>query len=381
MLTMLRDRVARTPTGQFACPCSGGWHGAKLAPTRSATHTGRVAFALLAGCMLSLAGCAGPDAPSDAASAVRAGDTASAEETLPVPGSGRIERWSAFPSTHVPARHVDIWLPEGYPAAAPYAVVYMHDGQMLFDARHTWNHQEWQADEVAARLMASAEVRPFIIVGIHNGGPRRHSEYFPQRPFESLPDAERNALLAARRSPDQPLFAAPVASDAYLRFLVEELKPEVDRRFAVASGRDSTFVLGSSMGGLISMYAALEYPDVFGAAACLSTHWPGTFQTENNPMPSAFRSYVENALPDPGRLRFYFDHGTATLDALYPPLQDAVDRVFLDRGYDSSNFLSLEFPGAEHSEQAWAARLDRPLRFLLGRDGEGASATATRNHY
>lgn len=295
----------------------------------------------------------------------RGADSEARTDPTQQPSSGRIERWADFPSQHVPPRHVDIWLPQGYPAAAPYAVVYMHDGQMLFDATHTWNRQEWQADEVAARLIESGATRPFIIVGVWNGGARRHSEYFPQRPFESLSDADGKALLDAHRSPDQPLFAAPVSSDAYLRFLVEELKPEVDRRFSVAGDRDSTFVLGSSMGGLISMYAALEYPEVFGAAACLSTHWPGTFEIENNPLPVAFRAYIEAKLPPPGRLRFYFDHGTATLDAQYPPLQAEIDRVFLDRGYRATDFLSLQFPGAEHSEDAWAARLDRPLRFLL----------------
>lgn len=283
---------------------------------------------------------------------------------VPQVASGRIERL-LLESPRIGQRTVDVWLPDGYPAKAPYAVLYMQDGQMLFDAGITWNKQEWRADEVAGALMAEGKVRPFIIVGVHNGGPSRHAEYFPQKPFQSLPDDFRRNLLAMNRNPQQVLFDGDVLSDAYLGFLVEELKPHIDARFATSPAMADTAILGSSMGGLISLYAISEYPDVFGAAAALSTHWPGIFTVEGNPIPAAFFDYMQGNLPDPATHRIYFDYGTATLDALYPPLQAQADAVMREKGYGADNWRTLEFKGAEHSEQAWSARLDIPLQFLF----------------
>jgi enterochelin esterase-like enzyme len=119
------------------------------------------------------------------------------------------------------------------------------------------------------------------------------------------------------------------------------------------------------MGGLISLYGLSEHPSVFGAAACLSTHWPGSFLLDDPTLPEALLGYIEAQLPAAGRHRLYFDHGTATLDAWYPPWQARVDELLRDKGYSASDWQSLSFPDAEHSEQAWAARLDRPLEFLF----------------
>ncbi len=296
--------------------------------------------------------------------------TAGADTATPVPkpSIGSIQRLTAFPSAHVPPRDVDVWLPPAYSDKKKYAVLYMQDGQMLFDAGITWNKQEWRADETAARLMAEGKVRPFIIVGIHNGWPRRHVEYFPQKPFEALPQDFRSQLLGMNRNPQQVLFDGAVDSDAYLKFVVEELKPYIDSHFSVDTGPEHTAVMGSSMGGLISMYAISEYPQVFGAAACVSTNWPGIFTVDNNPIPQAFFDYMRTALPDPVSHRIYFDHGTATLDALYPPLQVRADAVMRQRGYTDARWRTQVFPGTEHSEQAWAVRLDIPLQFLFPPD-------------
>jgi enterochelin esterase-like enzyme len=313
---------------------------------------------LVAGAVALASGCAG--LPTD-----KAAPAAQAAAPLQVPASGRIERLADFPSHHVPARHVEVWLPDGYPAASPYAVLYMHDGQMLFDASSTWNRQEWQVDEVASRLMAEGQVRPFIVVGVWNGGTRRHTEYFPQRPFGLLAADKQAALYAAEREPGKTLFAAPVSSDAYLRFLVEELKPAIDARFAVSARREDTFVAGSSMGGLISMYALLEHPEVFGGAACLSTHWPGAFDPDDAAIPDAFLAYLGERLPAPGRHRLWFDHGTETIDAWYGKTQVRVDALLATRAWTAPWAMSRVYPGTDHSEQAWAARLDEPLRYLL----------------
>ena len=287
-----------------------------------------------------------------------------AESPVPQVATGRIERIADFASAYVPARHIDVWLPAGYPKAAPYAVLYMHDGQMLFDAQTTWNRQEWRVDEVAGELQAAGTLRPFIVVGIMNGGAARAAEYLPQQPFERLDDDAQAIHMAGQRG-DQPFLSAPIYSDRYLRFLIEELKPLIDRRYAVDPAPTATAIMGSSMGGLISLYALLEYPQVFGAAACLSTHWPASFIFDDPTLPEAILAYLTEKLPEPTLHRLYFDHGTATLDAHYAQWQVRVDAVMTSKGYSDANWMSRVYDGAEHSERAWSARLQEPLTFLF----------------
>jgi enterochelin esterase-like enzyme len=284
----------------------------------------------------------------------------------PEVSSGQIERIKSFPSTFVEARNVDIWLPEGYNRKKKYAVLYMHDGQMLFDSTTTWNRKAWEVDDVAAKLMNEKKVKDFIVVGIWNGGPKRHAEYFPQKPFESLSQSVQDKLYGANRSNGDGVFKGiKVQSDKYLLFIVKELKPYIDKKYSTNKDPANTIIAGSSMGGLISIYALCEYPSIFGGAACMSTHWPGIFYMENNPVPEAFYTYLETHLPDSKTHKLYFDHGTATLDAMYPPLQKKVDEILKVKGYDESNWMTKVFPGEDHSETAWQKRLYIPLTFLL----------------
>jgi enterochelin esterase-like enzyme len=299
-----------------------------------------------------------------------------ASSALPKVASGRIERLADFDSKYVPARNIDIWLPQGYPEAGKYAVLYMHDGQMLFDAQQTWNHQEWRADETAATLIGNAEVLHFIIVGIWNADAARHSEYFPQKPYASLSRHERRALDKLAREAKTPKSVRKVYSDRYLKFVVNELKPYIDQHFAVHRSAEHTFIMGSSMGALISMYALTEYPEVFGGAACLSTHWPVTYSVDDNPIPNAIMQYMAAHLPPAQKHRLYFDHGTATLDAMYPKLQARVDAMMRSKDYPSNLWQTRIFPGAEHSEKAWSERLHIPMRFLMA-----PIADATINRY
>ncbi len=288
-----------------------------------------------------------------------------AEDAKPIGvASGSIVRLADFESRHVPARNIDIWLPQGYPQARPYAVLYMHDGQMLFDGSQTWNQQEWKVDEMASTLISDRKVRPFIVVGIANVDQRRHSEYFPQKAFALLPERKQQELLALERGGNK-LLTAGLVSDAYLKFLVTELKPHIDANYAVDPKPSATAIMGSSMGGLISLYALSEYPKVFGSMAALSTHWPGAFLANDESFPKAMLDYLSAQLPKAGTHRLYFDHGTATLDAWYPPLQKKVDALVAEKGYDERHWQSRVYPGAEHSEKAWADRLDVPLQFLF----------------
>jgi enterochelin esterase-like enzyme len=285
---------------------------------------------------------------------------------LPKPSSGRIIRTENFSSKHVPARNVDVWLPDNYTASKKYAVLYMHDGQMLFDSSITWNKQEWGVDETLNQLMQQNKIRDCIVVGIWNGGKSRHPEYFPQKPFEALSKEEQQLVYSAYRSSGQSIFSGlPISSDNYLKFLVEELKPFIDKNYSTKTDASNTFVAGSSMGGLISLYALCEYPTIFGGAACLSTHWPGLFSMENNPVPAVFFSYLKNHLPSAKQHRIYFDHGTETLDSMYASLQLQVDAIMKQKKYRPSNWISRSWPGQDHSEKSWRSRLDIPITFLL----------------
>ena len=280
--------------------------------------------------------------------------------------SGRVERIENFDSTFIKPRNVDVWLPDGYSKKKEYSVLYMHDGQMLFDSTTTWNGQDWGVDGMMGKLLKEGKVRETIVVGVWNTE-LRHAEYFPQKPFEALDKTYRDSLLnQAKRNPETALFATEVHSDNYLKFLVKELKPFIDKNYSTKPEREETFVAGSSMGGLISMYAICEYPEVFGGAACLSTHWIGIFETENNPLPEKFMDYMEKNLPDPKTHKIYFDFGTETLDAFYEPFQNQADEVMKKKGYDKSNWMTKKFEGQDHSENAWKSRLDVPFRFLLG---------------
>lgn len=285
---------------------------------------------------------------------------------LPLPNNGRIVRHENFQSKYVSARHVDVWLPANYTSSNKYAVLYMQDGQMLFDSSITWNKQEWGVDEILSRLMQNNQIRDCIVVGIWNGGQRRHAEYFPQKPFEALSQPEQDLVYNAYRSGGQSIFAGiSISSDLYLQFLTEELKPFIDQTYSTLPDRSNTFVAGSSMGGLISLYALCEYPKVFGGAACLSTHWPGLFSLENNPVPAVFFSYLKKHLPSPKHHRIYFDHGTETLDSMYASLQLQVDEILREKRYKSSQWISRSWPGQDHSERSWRSRLEVPVVFLL----------------
>lgn len=288
-----------------------------------------------------------------------------AQNALPQVVSGTVVRIENFPSRYITPRNVDIWLPDGYSGSTKYAVLYMHDGQMLFDAAQSWNKQSWDVDDMASELISHKQTAPFIVVGIWNSGQTRHADYFPQKPFERMARKQKDTVVAQLQRAGMKLEAFQPQSDNYLLFIAKELKPYIDGHYPVITGPAGTFMAGSSMGGLISLYALCEYPDIFGGAACLSTHWVGTFTPENNPIPDALLKYLRHHLPDPKTHKIYFDCGDQTLDAMYPAIQGKVDRLMAAKGYGPAHWATKYFPGEDHSEKAWKKRLDIPLLFLL----------------
>lgn len=286
---------------------------------------------------------------------------------LPKVTEGKIIRLEQFNSNYTNVRNIDIWLPKYYEnSAEKYAVLYMHDGQMLFDSSITWNHQSWAVDEMASSMFEKNNIKKFIVVGIWNDGQNRHADYFPQKPYELLSKAEKKYCSKQLSEKRKTLHDFKPNSDNYLKFIVQELKPYIDKNFNTNIDPNNTFIAGSSMGGLISLYALCEYPNVFGGAACLSTHWPGIFSIKNNPIPKAFNQYLSENLPNPTQHKIYFDYGDQTLDALYPSLQKKVDDVLKKKGFTEKNWVTKFFPGDNHSENAWKKRFNFPLQFLFG---------------
>lgn len=282
---------------------------------------------------------------------------------LPVVSSGTIKRFESFTSKFVDARKVDVWLPDGYTPKKKYAVLYMHDGNSLYDSTIMWNRQEWGVDETVSKLLKENKIRNVIVVGIWNNGAYRHSEYFPQKILKDIPDKVRKTIV------EEQLKNKPLA-DNYLKFLVTEVKPFIDSAFSTWKDRKNTFVAGSSMGGLISLYAICSYPKIFGGAACLSTHTPMIMKEKisdyiDKDIASKFRNYLTANLPDPKTHKIYMDYGDKTLDSFYMPYQQKIDMVFKAKGFTAENWITKFFPGEDHSEKSWCKRLDIPLLFLL----------------
>jgi pimeloyl-ACP methyl ester carboxylesterase len=241
----------------------------------------------------------------------------------------------------------------------------MQDGQNLFDKATAGYGMEWEIDEHLSQLIAEKKVRPAIVVGIWNT-PKRLQEYVPSKAFASLPPDYRDKVRA--------LYGGDPLSDGYLKFIVRELRPMIDKRFNVKTDRANTVIMGSSMGALISLDAIDEYPQIFGGAGMMSTHWPlflkpdgqSVSEEEYEVVSSAFERYLAPALPDPKTHRLYFDHGSETLDAIYARYQERVDAVVARRGFkQGANWLTRSFPGQKHNEISWASRVDIPLQFLL----------------
>ena len=268
--------------------------------------------------------------------------------------TGTVERFTAESELITP-RDVEVWLPPYYAENSDksYPVLYMHDGQNLFDPKQSkYAGWDWGIDEALTRLGYDV-----IVVGVHSDEKTRNIDYFPQGAGLDYAEAFRQ---------DFGLFdPEALNADSYLSFLVDELKPKIDTIYRTKPDRKNTSIMGSSMGGLISLYAVSQYPDIFGSAGMVSTHFP--------PGDGVLTEYFSTILPDPRTHRLYFDFGTKTLDHNYEGYQDKMDAVVLAAGYERGvNWTTRKFENHDHSERSWRNRVHVPLNFLLkGRSIEG----------
>ena len=265
---------------------------------------------------------------------------------------GTLVTWTDFKSAILgPARHVSIWLPPGYDQDTErrYKVLYMSDGQNLFDPRIANTGVDWGVDEAVTALVEEGKIEPVIVVGVWSS-PMRGFEYSP---WHGAPD--------------------------YARFLIEELSPRVNAEFRTLTGPENTAHMGSSMGGLLSFHLATKHPGTFGACGCVSTHFPlseavvaqyfpmGGKPADPDPEPYILKD-IEAGLAIPDGARLWFDYGTEGLDAGYAPTHEALRRALGAQGLvEGSDFVIRAYDGADHNETSWRARLKDPLQFLYAR--------------
>jgi predicted alpha/beta superfamily hydrolase len=265
---------------------------------------------------------------------------------------GSLKIWQDFYSPELNnTRDILVWLPPGYRENDKrYPVIYMHDGQNLFDEK-TSHAGEWRLDETLTEL--SQDGLAAIVVGIHSIGERRFFEY---NPYPSMMEDDYVGQ-----------------GQEYLHFIIDTLKPLIDREFRTLPGSISTGIAGSSMGGLISLYALLAYPQVFGFCGALSTaFWFGNFglhETIRTKSRGNGKIYLDvggkegdtfGELPEPWRSI------VKDPDQAYVSGVRSLRDLLLEHGYqEGQSLMYVEEPDAKHREDAWARRFPAALRFLL----------------
>lgn len=285
---------------------------------------------------------------------------------LAAQGPGQSLEYDRVAAQGLPDQRLTIWLPPGYHASDKrYPVLYMHDGHNLFDVTKSNFNKIWAADKAMLAAVASGKVEPHIIIGIWAPGNDRYRQYLPRSAYDAAPPALKAQMDSAG--------GGEIISDRYLAWIAGPLKAWVDASFRTRTGRDDTAIVGSSMGGLMSCYAFLEAPQVFGRAGCVSSHWPAVdpraVAGEDSGVKAMWDGWLAGRLGAPDGRRVWMDHGTATLDQFYAPYQQAIDARFSASGWQKGrDWESRVYEGAEHEENAWAARLPEIFGWLLAKD-------------
>lgn len=250
----------------------------------------------------------------------------------------RLRRHWQFHSNILPAdRDIVVYVPHGYDESGRgYPVLYLHDGQNLFDRKTSYiEGRIWAVHETADRLIAEGLVEPLIIVGIYNTGVHRLAEYTPTR-NEKLGGGD---------------------ADLYGLMLVEEVKPFIDNEYRTLPDRENTGLGGSSLGGLVTLFLGLQRADVFGKLAVLS---PSVWWDQKSIL-----AFVSVAAIDV-RPRIWLDMGTR--EGGKSSLSDSalLHKLLIERGWrDRKDLMYTRVAGGTHDEAAWAKRVEPFLRFLF----------------
>lgn len=240
-------------------------------------------------------------------------------------------------------RKLRVWLPPGYDdsGSARYPILYLQDGQNLFDRGTAFGGVEWQVDEAADGLIRSGAISPMIIVGIDNTGKDRLREYIPYRTFN--PPVLRPL---GKRYPD---------------FMLRELMPFIEREYRVAKGPEHTGIGGSSLGGLISLYTSIVNTGVFGRllieSPSLYIAGRAILRDSRALVDWAHRVYLGVGTRETGNQ----DKNAAVVEDVHE-----LEAILRRRGLGSNRLLVNVQEGASHNEAAWAERFPEALAFLFG---------------
>ena len=257
--------------------------------------------------------------------------------------TGNIKRHHAFPSKILGNRRdVLVYLPRGYRRFVPrrYPVLYLHDGQNVFDAATSFAGVEWGVDETAQRLIGKGLIEPLIIVAVFNMGEDRIHEYAPTRGvYDHTSERKKRSRGLARQYGD---------------FLINELKPYIDKKYRTKRGAEFTGLGGSSLGALVTLAIGILYPQAFTRLIVMSPSiWWDDF--------SIYR--LVDSTGDKPPLKIWLDTGTNE-----PGWERArtLRDILIEKGWKLFNDLQYtEVEGGDHNEAAWASRVDPALRFLF----------------
>jgi enterochelin esterase-like enzyme len=336
----------------------------------------KVLLLLSAAVALAMAACTGesPNAPDtpDAPDTEQTTPNAPAELEAPVADengialakspkevtTGKLYRTEVKSENFNSTLQLDIWVPDCYTPTEKYPVLYLHDGQNLYDAKSSWNKQAWEIDQVGGRLIAEGKIKPFIAVGIFSIDNTRVCDLMPEKVLTEYFDHEKYTTTGF-----ESYCKKEIRGDEYVDLIVNTIKPMIDSTFSTLPDKENTAVMGSSMGGLASFYAMCERPDIFGTAICVSTHMSVKGETC---WAEAVFAYLRAKLPTDGEHKIYFDCGDKTSDYYYVPFFEELVSIPQEKGYTVENGkLSYGFyPGTSHDEASWCKRVDVPLTFL-----------------
>ncbi|MGH7618217.1 MAG: alpha/beta hydrolase [Gemmatimonadaceae bacterium] len=249
--------------------------------------------------------------------------------------TGDVRAHEGFHSRHLDNdRTVIVYLPPGHDGAAAtrFPVLYLHDGQNVFDQATAFS-DEWSVDETAQRLILAKRIQPIIVVGIYNTGERRVDEYTPT-----------------------PAEARGGRADDYGHMLVDELKPFIDATYATQPGAEHTAMGGSSLGGLLTLHVGLRHPETFGKLAVLS---PSVWWDDRVILREV------DALPAKGAQQIWLDAGTREGTDVIPDARALRDRLVAKGWSVGKDLMYVEARGAEHNERSWARRVGPVLTYLF----------------
>jgi predicted alpha/beta superfamily hydrolase len=266
------------------------------------------------------------------------------EQASPSTVTGRLEIFRFSSEVLGNERSIRVWLPPGYAEAGDerYPVFYLNDGQNLFDEATSFIGIEWGVDETATALIEAGEIPPLIVVGIDNGGAARAQEYNPP-----------GTVFGGRQN----------HADRYMRFVIDELMPEINARYRTETGPEHTGFGGSSFGGNITLYASMAHPDLFDRALIESpASWigDGVLLRMAKEHTGGWPQRVFVAMGDD-------EYGEDTRDRELVQLARDIGSALEGHGLDASRLRLVIGAGAKHNEGAWAERLPEAMRFLWGR--------------